>query len=97
MQPQNEDPSARWEHAANVGHPGAQYQLGVMYATGEQVQLDYIQAHKWLNLAAMQGSHDAVTLRAEITEEMTQSEVVAAQRLARKWRHSREAARSEGT
>jgi hypothetical protein len=30
----------------------AQYNLGVMYGTGEGVPQDYVQAHMWFNLAA---------------------------------------------
>ena len=74
-----------WERAADAGHPGAQFQLGLMYATGEEMPQDLVLAHKWLNLAATRGSGDATTLRAEITREMSRKDVMTAQRLARDW------------
>ena len=74
-----------WERAADAGHPGAQFQLGLMYATGEEMPQDLVLAHKWLNLAATRGSGDATTLRAEITSEMSRRDVMTAQRLARDW------------
>ncbi len=74
-----------WERAADAGHPGAQFQLGLMYATGEEIPQDLVLAHKWLNLAATRGSGDATTLRAEITLEMSRKDVMTAQRLARDW------------
>lgn len=77
--------NGNWERAADAGHPGAQFQLGLMYATGEEVPLDLVLAHKWLNLAAKRGSSEATALRAEITREMSRKDVMTAQRLARDW------------
>jgi len=85
MQLHHEKTNGDWEHAADAGHPGAQFYLGLMYATGEELQQDLVFAHKCLNLAATQGSSDATTLRAEITMEMSRKEVMTAQRLARDW------------
>ena len=85
MQLHHEKTNGDWEHAADAGHPGAQFYLGLMYATGEELQQDLVLAHKWLNLAATRGSSDATTLRAEITMEMSRKEVMTAQRLARDW------------
>ena len=61
------------------------YELGMMYSVGRSVPVDYITAHKWFNLAAMQGSEDAARLRQEIAEQMSESEIAAAQRAARAW------------
>ena len=85
MQQIYEKTNSDWERAADAGHPGAQFHLGLMYATGEEVPQDLILAHKWLNLAATRGSGDATTLRAEITQEMSRKDVMTAQRLARDW------------
>ncbi len=85
MQQDYEKTNGDWERAADAGHPGAQFQLGLMYATGEEVPQDLVLAHKWLNLAATRGSSDATTLRAEITLEMSRRDVMTAQRLARDW------------
>jgi hypothetical protein len=44
-----------------------------------------VSAHKWFNIAAMQGVKDAVRLRHEIAAEMSEAEIAAAQRAAREW------------
>ena len=85
MQLNLEKTNGDWERAADAGHPGAQFQLGLMYATGEELPQDLVLAHKWLNLAATRGSSDATALRAEITSEMSRKDVMTAQRLARDW------------
>lgn len=61
------------------------FELGMMYSVGRSVPIDYVTAHKWFNLAAMQGSDDAARLRQEIAEQMSDSEIAAAQRAARAW------------
>ena len=61
------------------------FQLGMMYSTGSSVPADFVTAHKWFNLAAMQGSKDAIRLRREIAEQMSEIEIAAAQRAARDW------------
>jgi uncharacterized protein len=61
------------------------FDLGIMYSVGRSVPIDYVTAHKWFNLAAMQGSQDAVRLRQEIAEQMSDAEIAAAQRAARAW------------
>jgi len=61
------------------------FQLGLMYSTGSTVPTDYVSAHKWFNLAAMRGNADAIRLRRELAESMTDAEIAAAQRAARDW------------
>jgi hypothetical protein len=61
------------------------FQLGMMYSTGSSVATDYVSAHKWFNLAAMRGNKDAVRLRREIAELMSEGEIATAQRAARDW------------
>jgi uncharacterized protein len=61
------------------------FQLGMMYSTGSSVPTDYVTAHKWFNLAAMRGNKDAIRLRREIAEQMSESEIATAQRAARDW------------
>ncbi|WP_237153967.1 SEL1-like repeat protein [Oryzibacter oryziterrae] len=61
------------------------FQLGVMYAVGRDVERNYVEAHKWFNIAALRGSKDAVRYRRELAEEMSSSEVALAQREAREW------------
>lgn len=59
--------------------------LGLMYCTGRDVKLDLVQAHKWFNLAAQRGSHEARRHRQEISAEMSKAEIARAQKLAREW------------
>ena len=61
------------------------FRLGMMYSTGNTVPTDYVSAHKWFNLAAMRGNKDAIRLRREIAEQMSESEIASAQRAARDW------------
>jgi TPR repeat protein len=61
------------------------FDLGMLYSVGRNVPVDFITAHKWFNLAAMQGNREAVRLRQEIAQQMSDSEIAAAQRAARAW------------
>jgi TPR repeat protein len=61
------------------------FQLGMMYSTGSTVPTDYVSAHKWFNLAAVRGNKEAIRLRREVAEQMSESEIAAAQRAARDW------------
>ena len=70
----------------------ALYKMGLLYSTGQGVELDYVQAHKWFNLAAMAGSDAARTRRAELAKEMSADEIAAAQREAREWISAHKAA-----
>jgi uncharacterized protein len=71
---------------AAMGDCEALYELGVAYSTGTSgIDVDLIEAHKWFNLAALNGSDRAQMCRAEISEEMTAREIAEAQRQARAW------------
>lgn len=64
----------------------ALYELGVAYSTGSGgVPVDLIEAHKWFNLAALNGSEEGMLCRAEIADEMTAREISDAQKAARAW------------
>ena len=68
------------------GDANALYELGVAYSTGTGgTEVDLIEAHKWFNLAALNGSEIGQQCRAEIAEEMTAREIAEAQRQARAW------------
>ena len=74
------------ETAAMAAGPSAAdlyFRLGLIYSTGEE--LDRVAAHKWFNLAAMNGNRDAIRLRREIAEMMSDVEIATAQRDARAW------------
>jgi uncharacterized protein len=61
------------------------FELGMMYASGREVPIDLITAHKWFNVAAMKGHAEAAQLRREIAAEMKDAEIGQAQRAARDW------------
>jgi len=63
--------------------------LGMVYSSGAGVAVDLVQAHKWFNIAAMRGHQDAIQLRREISEQMSDSEIGCAQRAARDWLKAR--------
>ena len=61
----------------------AQSSLGVMYATGQGVLQDYVQAHMWFNIAASSGDKLATKGRDNVAKRMSPSDVSEAQKLAR--------------
>jgi TPR repeat protein len=68
------------------GDADALYELGVAYSTGTHgIEVDLVEAHKWFNLAALNGSGRGQESRAEIAEEMSAREIAEAQRQARAW------------
>lgn len=73
------------EMAARSGAKDALFHLGLIYSTGRERAPDLIDAHKWFNLAAMQGNGAAREYRADIAQELTADEISEAQRRAREW------------
>ncbi len=71
---------------AACGSSDACLDLGMAYSSGSGgVAIDLIEAHKWFNLAALNGSEAAQAFRSEIAEEMTAREIAEAQKQARAW------------
>ena len=73
------------ELAALTGAPDALFELGMLYATGLEVEPDLVVAHKWLNLAASRGNHSARVYRSELALEMAPEQIAEAQKRAREW------------
>lgn len=74
---------ARLSRAAG-GSADECFDLGVAYSCGTgDLPIDLVEAHKWFNLAALRGSEDGQSMRAEIAGEMTAREIAEAQRQAR--------------
>lgn len=61
------------------------FELGLMYATGRDCDIDVVSAHKWLNIAAIKGSARAAALRSELSAQMSKAEIAKALRDAREW------------
>ena len=68
---------------AEQGNAAAQFSLGLMYANGEGVPEDDIQAYAWFNLAAAQGLGEGEQGRAHIRQYMTPAQITEAQKLSR--------------
>lgn len=67
------------------GAPDALFELGLMYCSGREVDLDLVEAHKWFNLAALRGNDAAKSYRQELAREMSRIEIGVAQKRAREW------------
>jgi TPR repeat protein len=61
------------------------FELGMMYATGRDCEIDTVAAHKWFNIAAIKGSARAAELRSELSSSMSKLEIAKALREAREW------------
>ena len=59
------------------------FEIGMMYSVGRDTPVDLISAHKWFNLAAVRGSTEAIRLRREVADQMSDAEIAVAQRRAR--------------
>ena len=80
-----DDALAQWRVAADAGDRRAMLALGRLYAQGLGAPQDYVEAHKWLNLAAARGAAEAVSERDALAAKMTPAQVESAQALARSW------------
>ena len=61
------------------------FERGLYWASGRSGMVDLVTAHKWFNLAALKGRVDAIALRREVAEMMSDVEIAMAQREARTW------------
>lgn len=59
--------------------------MGLKYCFGRGVSQNYVEAHKWFNLAALKGSDNAKSYRCELAREMSAQQIAEAQRQARAW------------
>jgi len=65
--------------------PDVLFERGLYWASGRSGVVNLVAAHKWFNLAALKGRPDAIALRREVAEMMSEAEIAAAQREARAW------------
>jgi hypothetical protein len=65
--------------------PDALFERGLYWASGRSGVVNLVAAHKWFNLAALKGRVDAIAMRREVAEQMSEVEIAAAQREARAW------------
>ena len=81
------DAVTAWRASAETGDGRSMLALGRAYAKGLGAPQDFVEAHKWLNLAAGLGSTEAAAERDALAEEMTAEERAEARKLARVWRN----------
>jgi hypothetical protein len=65
--------------------PDVLFERGLYWASGRSGVVNLVAAHKWFNLAALKGRTDALPLRREVAELMSEVEIAIAQREARAW------------
>ena len=65
--------------------PDVLFERGRYWASGRSGVVNLVAAHKWFNLAALKGRSDAAAMRREVAEQMSDTEIAAAQREARAW------------
>jgi hypothetical protein len=65
--------------------PDVLFERGLYWASGRSGVVNLVAAHKWFNLAALKGRADAIELRREVAELMSELEIATAQREARAW------------
>ena len=65
--------------------PDVLFERGLYWASGRSGVVNLVAAHKWFNLAALKGRSDAISMRREVAEMMSDAEIAAAQREARAW------------
>ena len=61
------------------------FERGLYWASGRSGVVNLVAAHKWFNLAAVKRRADAMQMRREVAELMSEVEIAAAQREARAW------------
>jgi len=90
--PQDDRQAAHWfRMAAAQGHRPAQFYLGTLYAEGQGVEPDPVEALKWVTLAATPPADLTIAaraskFRAELMERMRPEQIAEAERLAAAWR-----------
>ena len=57
-----------------------------MYATGQGIPEDYVQALMWFSLALSSGNQTAAGNRDKVVKFMSQGQIAEAENLAREWR-----------
>lgn len=71
---------------AEAGDYHAQYLLGRLYAEGNGVAQNKVQAYKWYDIAASRGHIHAAQARDTLARDMRRARITEAQKLARQWR-----------
>ncbi|HXR48385.1 MAG TPA: tetratricopeptide repeat-containing serine protease family protein [Candidatus Limnocylindrales bacterium] len=100
--PENPNEAVKWyRQAAAQGNATAQNNLGAHYLTGDGIAMDYVEAYKWLNLAAAstddEASDIAGTQRDNLAKIMTSDQIAEAQELSREFKPRTESGSNNST
>ena len=79
-----------WRKAAEQNNAQAQFNLFTCYFNGTGVTKNYIEALKWVKLAADHGDEDAKQKLPFLHQEMTPEQIAQAQQLAREFKPRKE-------
>ena len=80
-----------YRRAADQGDVDAMVAKGMAYADGIGLPQDYVEAHKWYNVAAPRTKYgdirnDIMKRRDDLSLKMTTAQISEAQKLARDWK-----------
>ena len=75
-----------WRPLADQGNPAAQSNIALMYAKGQGVSKDYVQAYMWSSLSAARGHQEGVKNRDSLAKGMTPAQMADAQKRASAWK-----------
>lgn len=71
-----------WFAAGSRGDVASQFRLAQLYEQGLGTPQDFVQAHRWYNIAASQGHAEALEARDALARRLTPDQLAEAQRLA---------------
>ena len=74
-----------WREVADTGDAEAELRLGKLSEEGLGVAQNYVEAHRWYNLAAAAGAPGAAAARDALAARMSKEQLGEAQRLAAAW------------
>lgn len=92
---QNYERAAKWlTKSAEQGDVEAQYNLSLFYYEGLGVKQNYVESYKWLIIAAIGGDKKVLEARDNLSKELTNSQIMEAQRRAESFESKEEAIES---
>lgn len=84
---QSETEGVHWiTKAANQGQVDAQFNLAIAYRGGFGVHQDNKTAYMWLEMAARHGSDNAIQMRRDLADRMTEEQIEEAKDMATHWK-----------
>ena len=80
----------QYSSAAELGDVNAQFTLALMYANGlGGLTKNFIYAHKWATMSAMNGNTEAAMLAELLAQQMTHQETESSRKLILQYRNNK--------